>query len=439
MKRVLNIVFCILLVSALILPAFAEGMPYWYPEETSGFVDFHGENLPLVVDDADIFTDEEEEALNARMSEVVGKYGIGYVLFTDDDNHGLTPEEYSSDFLHFGGYGVGDGYGAVVFYLCFDPSDRCWRTTSINSYMNIFTASVTYEIDETVDADIRAGRYYEAFLKHIDFVEKLFANATENLAEWYPEGTNTFDIDRYSRVFENDTDLSKPRIVDDGNLFSDNAKKNAEAKLKELSKLYNYDLIVFTDDSCNTVNTSNYADDFYYFNGYGENGGVFYLVDNQIDNSLYYGILFEGSCYDDYRELAYGMLDAVEKPIDNDNYDKALENYVDRLEFVLKHKRQPMPTKTKLTCLVIGLIAGLIAGGIHIAICKKGMRVVAPVGAKEYLVKDSFVLRDKRVYYLYSTVTRTAKPKSGSSSGGGSSHSSGSSSGGSYSSGGRSF
>ena len=71
--------------------------------------------------------------------------------------------------------------------------------------------------------------------------------------------------------------------------------------------------------------------------------------------------------------------------------------------------------------------------------CKKAMRVVSPVDAHEYLVKGSFDLRDKQVYYLYSTVTKTEKQKSGGSSGGGSSYSSGSSSGGSYSSGGRSF
>ncbi|MBO7520050.1 MAG: TPM domain-containing protein, partial [Clostridia bacterium] len=175
MKKLLSVLFCAALIFSLTLPVFAE-MPYWYPESTSGFTDFHGENLKRVVDDADIFTDEQEAELNRRMEEVVLSLGIGYVLFTDDDNHGLSPEEYSSDFLHFGGYGVGDGYGAVVFYLSLDPDYRCWRTTSINSYESIFGAETTFVIDELVDADIRAGRYYEAYLPHIDFVEELFLN-----------------------------------------------------------------------------------------------------------------------------------------------------------------------------------------------------------------------------------------------------------------------
>lgn len=271
----------------------SDGMPYWYPENTSGFTDFHGENLRRVVDDADIFTDEQEAVLNERINEVIEKYDIGYVLFTDDDNHGLSPEEYSSDFLHFGGYGVGDEYGAVVFYLCFDPSDRCWRTTSINSYEDIFSSRVTYVIDELVDADIRAGRYYEAFLTHIAFVEDIF-----------------------------------------------------------------------------------------------ENNGVL---------------------PDDYLQYLDGS-----------------------------KKSSSFSTEKLFISIIVAVVLGSIVGGMHLAICRNKMRVVAPVDAHEYLVKDSFKLRDKRVYYLYSTVTKTAKSKSSSSSGG-SSYSSGSSSGGSYSSGGRSF
>lgn len=267
----------------------ADGMPYWYYEgDISGFRDYHGENLRRVVDDADIFTDEQETYLNERINEVIDKYDIGYVLFTDDDNHGLSPEEYSSDFLHFGGYGVGDGYGAVVFYLCFDPSDRCWRTTSINSYESIFNSKVTYVIDELVDSDIRAGRYYEAFLTHIDFVEELFANS---------------------------------------------------------------------------------------------------------------GVLPDK--YSNYTSKSYDF-----------------EN---------------LPV-----CIIVAVVLGLIVGLMHLASCRRAMRVVVPVDAHEYLKKGSFTLRNKKTFYLYSTVTKTEKQKSSGSSGG-SSHSSGSSSGGSYSSGGRSF
>ncbi|MBO4432077.1 MAG: TPM domain-containing protein [Clostridia bacterium] len=299
MKRIISAVFCVVLIFSLCFPVFAD-MPYWYPENTEGFTDFHGENLRRVVDDADIFTDEEEAELNRRMNEVVDNLGIGYALFTDNDNHGLSPEEYSSDFLHFGGYGVGENYGAVVFYISFEEGKRCWRTTSINSYESIFNAETTFVIDELVDADIRAGRYYNAYLTHIEFVEKLFLNGGEIPAE-YDEY-----VDRYS----------------------------------------------------------------------------------------------------DYE---YGS-------------DDSSDDVVSRF----------------LICIAVAVVIGLIVGGMRLSSLKKAMKVVAPVDAREYLKKDSFVLRDKKTFYLYSTVTKSAKQKS-SGSGGGSSFSSGSSSGGSYSSGGRSF
>ena len=310
MKKIICLVFASVLILVLSISVFADtpllsadksdhadGMPYWYPLDWSGFTDFHGENLPHVVDDADVLTDEEERLLDEKISSIVDEYGIGYVAFTDDDNHGLSPEEYSSDFLHFNGYGVGSGYGAVVFYISFEPGNRCWRTTSINSYERIFNADITYEIDETVDNAIRVKNdYFEGFMLHAEYVENLF---------------------------------------------------------KEISR--------------------------------------------------------------------------------TDNWTPSSHNYV----YVRTDERSgPSP----LTVIAAGLIVGLIGGAIRIMSLKKKMKIVPPRTANNYLISDSYVVRNRRCDYLYTTLTRHEKPKESSSGGShGSSFSSGSSAGGSYSSGGRSF
>lgn len=341
MKKFLCVLISVFLIllTALSVSVTADNMPDWYYKgDPSNFSDFHGENLPLVVDNADVLTDSEEAALNRRMAEVVDEYGIGYVLLTDNSNYGLSPEYYSSDFLHFCGYGVGEDYGAVVFYISFEPSNRCWRTTAINSYMDIFTQSVMYDIDETVDADIRAGRYYEAFLKHIDFVEDLFAGNYEG---------------------------------------SGNRESITSARPKGIA-------------------------------------GIAGLIKRFIPQG------------------ATGIAGLIRGFISDDEDE---EESVSRSD---DYSSESFPVQTVLIIFAFSIVAGIIAGAVHLAICRKGMRVVAPVGAREYLVKDSFVLRDKNVVYLYSTVTKTPRPKSNGSSGG-SSFSSGSSSGGSFSSGGRSF
>ncbi len=308
MKKIFSLLAAALLLLALALPVFADtghinstdkadhddGMPYWYPYDWSGFTDFHGEDLPVVVDDADILTDEEESRLEAKIRSINEKYGVSYVFFSDDDNHGLTPEEYSSDFLHFNGYGAGDGYGAVVFYLCFEPGNRCWRTTVINSYEDIFTADIMYDIDETIDSSIRSGDYFEGCMLHAGYVGDLFdeISSTDN---WTPSSH-------------------------------------------------------------------------------------------------------------EYRYI------------------------------------EPEKGPSLFKVAAIGLFVGLFIAFIRVSSLKKQMRINAPAGANLYLDRNSFVIRNRTCSYLYTTVTKRAKPKESSSSGrGGSSYSSGHSSGGSYSSGGRSF
>ncbi|MBR4172984.1 MAG: TPM domain-containing protein, partial [Clostridia bacterium] len=149
-----------------------DGMPYWYPDDVDAFQDYHAENPERVVDNAGILTAEQKETLTKKVQNICDKYDFGYVIFTDDSTYGLSKEVYSADFLYFGGYGKGDDFSSVCFFLSLEEGNRGWRTTSTNSYENIFTENVTYTIDELVDSDIRAGRYYEAFLKQADYIER---------------------------------------------------------------------------------------------------------------------------------------------------------------------------------------------------------------------------------------------------------------------------
>ncbi|MBR0466922.1 MAG: TPM domain-containing protein [Clostridia bacterium] len=277
-KTVVSLILAILLFSICLTPVSATTIDYWYPENQPDFQNFHGSNLPRVVDNAEILTDSEEEELSAAVQKIVDTYNIGYVIFTDTDNHGLSKEVYSADFLYYNGYGVGDTYDAVVFYLSLEEGNRGWRTTSIGKCEEIFNADVTYEIDELVDNDIRnKGDYYSAFKKHIEYVDSLM------------------------------------------------------------------------------------------------------------------------------------------------------------------HEKNSFPVKKFLLGVLIGYVIGLIVSLIYVSGLKKKMRVVSPVDAKEYLADGSYVVHDKSVDYLYTTVTKVAKPQDNDRSGGSSFSSGSSSSGGSFSSGGRDF
>ena len=413
-------------------------MPYWYPYDYSGFSDYHGKDLPRVVDDADVLTDEEEAELDEKITQMVNELGVGYVIFTDDSNHGLSPEEYSSDFLHFNGYGVGDEYGAVVFYLCFEPGDRCWRTTSINSYERIFTSDVTYEIDETIDSSIRNGDYFGGCMLHAEYVEDMFSRLSD-LPDWYPEGAKISELSRKDRSYPAYTDASKPRVTDNAGLFTPEQIEDYTAKLEKLSDKYKTDVIVFTDVDYHALTFDDYASDFYYYHGYSERGVILLLV----DNDEYWGCTVVTFGGDPLYKNEYDLWEAVVGVIrEKESYTDGVDEFLRCSKTVVAHGHMPLSTGAKLKIAAIGLIAGLIVAFLRVSALKNTMKVTVPTGAGNYLIKDSYLIRNRRCDYLYTTVSRRARPKQSSSGGGGrggSSYSSGRSSGGSYSSGGRSF
>ncbi|MBO4343677.1 MAG: TPM domain-containing protein [Clostridia bacterium] len=412
------------------------GMPYWYADDVNNFKNFHAENPKRVVDDADVFTPEQEAYLSEKVQEIVDKYGFGYVLFTDNSTHGLSQELYSADFLYYNGYGTGENYSAVCFFLSLEEGNRGWRTTSINDCEKIFTSSVCYDIDELVDSDFRSGNYYEAFRKQVEFTAKLFEDIN-NLPEWYPEGVSVFDIDRYDREYAEKADLSKKRIVDNAILFSEDEIEVLSEKIGEIVEESGFDFVIFTDTSRHGLDFYEYAWDFYYYNGYAKDGAILFVSD---ENGILSWITVPfGKAAEKLEDT--GINTTIVDDMYYGNMQPAMEKYLQNLSFAYKHGRLKMSAGKKIEYAVIGLIAGFIISLVVVSGLKRKMVIKPETSAMEYLVPGSFALRSQRIKFLYSTVTRTAKESSHSSgSGGGSSYSSGSaSSGGSYSSGGRNF
>ncbi|MCR4719543.1 MAG: TPM domain-containing protein [Firmicutes bacterium] len=150
----------------------ADGMPYWYVDDTSAFENYHAENPPRVVDDMGLLTEEQKSELTDQVQRICDTYDFSYVIFIDDSTHGLSKDVYAADFLYYGGYGKGDDFSACCFFLSLEEGNRGWRTVSTNSYESIFTSDVTYTIDEIVDRDMRNGNYFTAIKKQADYIEK---------------------------------------------------------------------------------------------------------------------------------------------------------------------------------------------------------------------------------------------------------------------------
>ena len=168
-----------MLLSAFAAPALAleNGGPYWYPENVSDFVDFHNDpSTPRLVDDADIFTDEEEAELTAKLDSLRENFPQSdFVVFTDNSSYGLDHDVYADDFYVFNGYGVGGDYNGVILLICMEPGNRGWQIAGTGGCKHLFQSDDNIDhLNSTISPYLRDGEYAQGVSAYLDDMEVLF-------------------------------------------------------------------------------------------------------------------------------------------------------------------------------------------------------------------------------------------------------------------------
>ena len=226
--------------------------------------------------------------------------------------------------------------------------------------------------------------------------------------------------------------------------FDDNADLLTDAEEQALNEtLYNVcaacscNVVFFTANDLNGANFSHLytAQDYtqrYYETCCGVNtdGVVCGLILHDEDGDRQVLLYGSGKCV---KQLSDSESEDIrESAISNHNPDRS--SYYDFLNAVALGVKEAVPPHLKWYMLPLALIIGFVIAMLIMAIFKKQLKTVQMErGAVNYVRPGSMNVTAARDTYLYSTVSRTARPKNTSS---GSSHSSG---GGSYSGGGSKF
>lgn len=260
-----------------------------------------------------------------------------------------------------------------------------------------------------------------------------------------------------------------PRVVDEAGLLSSSEIESLSSAIDGIIEEYQMDVVILTVDSLRYKSAQDYADDYYDDNGYGAGSnysGVLLLISMEdrdwwistCGDAIYaitdYGIesLFsEMSFYlsvDMFYEAFRAYLDALPEyfrayrngnPIDgNIGFYDGPGSYSPGTseEVVYYHDSESSIIGNFFISLLIGLVAALIT----ILIMRGSMNTKrAQHSAADYFKQGSFHLRVHRDLFLYSNVTKTARPKNNGSSGGGGSRTHSSSSGRSHGGGGGKF
>ncbi|MCR5102555.1 MAG: TPM domain-containing protein [Butyrivibrio sp.] len=127
----------------------------------AGYITSYAADYYSVVDNADLLSDSEEEALAATLDDIAATYEADVIIVTTDSTDGKTATAYADDFYDYNGYGKGSDRSGILFLLSME--DRSWAISTCGSSIYVFTDYRQQTIIDNLKSDLSSGYYYDAF------------------------------------------------------------------------------------------------------------------------------------------------------------------------------------------------------------------------------------------------------------------------------------
>lgn len=222
----------------------------------------------------------------------------------------------------------------------------------------------------------------------------------------------------------------KKSVIDDAGLIKASDEKKLDKKIKNIQK-DKFDVVILTVKSLDGKSAQDYADDYYDNNDYGldnEKSGVLFLVSK---GDRKYHISTKGAGIKAFTDYGIGRIKEEIKPYLSDgDYFDACDEFLNITKNFVKAYKDGTPYDTDnpyneeidyVILEVIALVIAFVIALISVGIMRLRMNTAKPKGtAMEYIKKGSFKLTSEKDIFMYSTVTKTAKPKDNDNSAGGS-------------------
>lgn len=391
----------------------ASGMPYWYPADVSSFRFFHDETADRVVDDADIFTPEEEAQLRSRIAEVTAMTGKDVVVFTDTSAYGLTHAVCAADFYDFNGYGFGPEREGMCLMICMDPDDRGWWACATGSEtMALYTESSANALDDALYAYMANGKYAQGVLDWIGSIGTLYTKGIPFAPAWFPDT---------GAGWTRTQDASAPRVVDDRGLFTAEQCADLTQKAAAISEKYGVDVVLTTVSDYYHMTAREYADSFYAYRGYGlgsDNSGILLTVSSSYDGAYCRSFAYGGVEMTQTNEER--LNDQSSELVDSGDSYGAAVRWLSNVEHMLRTGRVARPLFSWIGSGLFGLLFGAPVGLAGLKKAKRNMNTaVEAANADSYVDRETLLIAAVSDTFVNETVQRIYRPDTPSSSGGG--------------------
>lgn len=211
-------------------------------------------------------------------------------------------------------------------------------------------------------------------------------------------------------------------IVDNGDLLTAEDENALAQKARDIYNEFGIWVSIVTVPSLGYKTAEAYADDYYdqnYYSMYPD--GVLLLISMEYRD---WAISTCGKGIDLLTDAELdGLFDEMAGYLGDNEFGPAFHAYLDALPGYLAPRETTVFDYVRV--VLVALVVGAIVAAIALSVMKSGMNTaVAQAAASDYIVDGTFQLPNCRDIYLYSNVTRTAKPKNTSThrSSGGISH-----------------
>lgn len=212
-------------------------------------------------------------------------------------------------------------------------------------------------------------------------------------------------------------------IDDQAQLLSAEEESILTETAKNLCDTYGSDIVILTVNSLGGINAENYADGYYFTNGYREDGVLLLLAMAEREWYIY----TSGNVFYSFTEHDIQTLGSVlTEYLGNGEYYLAFENYLNELPFYLRYlSKGSVISDVQITTalksrpnILLSFVIGLAVAGIVVSVMISSMNTKRKQSsASSYLRSGSFFLRVNQDIFLYSKVNKVRRQQNTSTGG----------------------
>ena len=212
--------------------------------------------------------------------------------------------------------------------------------------------------------------------------------------------------------------FSLERVVDNAGLLTTGEIANLRSSIASISSKYNFDLVIVTERNIGGMNIESYADNFFENNGYGlgadRSGALFLQVTDT--REIFVSTTGSGIRIVNNNALNKILNDAI-SGLRTNSYYRAYNSFlVNMEEFLVLYSKGGRTYnifyKWNFIFVAIGWLIAAAIGFITVASWKSKMNTaITQTQAGGYMIPNSLSFKVKQDSFLYSTVTKTPRPK----------------------------